>query len=234
MPNKIKQLTLTERQKEIVDFIRDYRVRRGISPTQREICETFGYSSFGTVQKHIRLLLEKGVLERDWNKRRSLLVAAEAEQAIDAMGAGAARGMQDLTGGESGRGGGSVEVPLYGAIAAGSPIEVFERSAEAEAVTVPDVLTRKGDNYVLRVKGSSMIDEGIHDGDFVVVNRRETASNGEMVAALVNGEATLKRFYKESDGRIRLQPANEKMSPIFVKDGDVKVQGVVVGLMRRY
>ena len=208
----MKQITLTERQKEIVDFIRDYRGRRGISPTQREICEAFGYSSFGTLQKHIRLLLEKGVLARDWNKRRSLLVADDAGMPAQAAA-------------------GSVSVPLYGAIAAGSPIEV---SAEAESVTVPDVLTKKGDNYVLRVKGTSMVDEGIHDGDFVVVHRRETAQNGEMVAALVNGEATLKRFYRETDGRIRLQPANERMSPIYARAEDVKVQGVVVGLMRRY
>jgi repressor LexA len=200
-------ITLTERQKEILDFIRGYRERRGISPTQREICEEFGYSSFGTLQKHIKLLMEKGVLVRDWNKRRSLVLAEEEKRRY------------------------AVEVPLYGRIAAGRPIEV---EAGDETVSVPEVLTRKGENYVLRVNGSSMIEDGIHDGDFVVVNRREKAQNGEMVAALVNGEATLKRFYRESDGRIRLQPANERMSPIFVGENEVKVQGVVVGLMRRY
>ena len=99
---------------------------------------------------------------------------------------------------------------------------------------MPEALTRKGQNYVLRVNGHSMIDDGIHDGDFVVVNRREKAANGEMVAALVNGEATLKRFYNEGDGRIRLQPANDRMAPIYAAEGDVKVQGVVVGLMRKY
>ena len=200
-------ITLTERQKEIVDFLRRYRARRGISPTQREICEEFGYSSFGTLQKHIKLLMEKGVLIRDWNKRRSLVLAEEENRRY------------------------AVEVPLYGRIAAGKPIEVV---AGDETVSVPEVLTRKGENYVLRVNGSSMIEDGIHDGDFVVVNRREKAQNGEMVAALVNGEATLKRYYRESDGRIRLQPANERMSPIFVNENELKVQGVVVGLMRRY
>ena len=200
-------LTLTPRQKEILDFIRAYRLKRGFSPTQREICEEFGYSSFGTLQKHIKLLLEKGVLVRDWNKRRSLVLAEEDKPA------------------------GAVEIPLVGRIAAGQPIEP---EPEGETVAVPDVLTRKGQNYVLRVNGSSMIDDGIHDGDFVVVNRREKASNGEMVAALLNGEATLKRFYREADGRIRLQPANERMSPIWVAEGDLKVQGVVVGLMRKY
>jgi len=200
-------LTLTPKQKEILDFIRAYRQKRGFSPTQREICEEFGYSSFGTLQKHIRLLLEKGVLVRDWNKRRSLVLAEEDRRA------------------------GAVEIPLAGRIAAGQPIEA---EPEGETVAVPEVLTRKGQNYVLRVNGSSMIDDGIHDGDFVVVNRREKASNGEMVAALLNGEATLKRFYREGDGRIRLQPANERMKPIWVSEGDLKVQGIVVGLMRKY
>lgn len=200
-------LTLTPKQKEILDFIRSYRQKRGLSPTQREICEEFGYSSFGTLQKHIKLLLEKGVLVRDWNKRRSLVLAEEEKPA------------------------GAVEIPLAGRIAAGQPIEP---EPEGETVAVPDVLTRRGQNYVLRVNGSSMVDDGIHDGDFVVVNKREKASNGEMVAALLNGEATLKRFYREADGRIRLQPANERMSPIWVSEGDLKVQGVVVGLMRKY
>ena len=200
-------LTLTPRQKEIADFIRRYRSKNGVSPTQREICEEFGYSSFGTLQKHIRLLLDKGVLVRDWNKRRSLALAEE-DRAV-----------------------GAVEIPLAGRIAAGQPIEV---EPEGESVAVPEALTRKGQNYVLRVNGHSMIDDGIHDGDFVVVNRREKAANGEMVAALVNGEATLKRFYHEGDGRIRLQPANDRMSPIYAAEGDVKVQGVVVGLMRKY
>jgi repressor LexA len=200
-------LTLTPRQKEIADFIRRYRSKNGVSPTQREICEEFGYSSFGTLQKHIRLLLEKGVLVRDWNKRRSLALAEEDRAA------------------------GAVEIPLAGRIAAGQPIEV---EPEGESVAVPEALTRKGQNYVLRVTGHSMVDDGIHDGDFVVVNRREKAANGEMVAALVNGEATLKRIYNEGDGRIRLQPANDRMAPIYAAEGDVKVQGVVVGLMRKY
>lgn len=199
-------VNLTERQKEIVDFIREYRNRRQISPTQREICEHFGYSSFGTLQKHIRLLLEKGVLVRDWNQRRSLVAA------------------QDRTAP-------SLEIPLLGRIAAGQPIETLPGD---ETVAVPEVLTRRGQNYVLRVNGTSMIDDGIHDGDFVVIHRQETAVNGEMVAALVNGEATLKRFYREPDGRIRLQPANERMSPIFAREDEVDVQGVVVGLMRRF
>lgn len=200
-------LTLTPRQKEILDFIRSYRGKSGVSPTQREICEEFGYSSFGTLQKHIRLLLDKGVLVRDWNKRRSLALAEEDRPV------------------------GAVDLPLAGRIAAGQPIEA---EPEGESVAVPEALTRKGQNYVLRVNGNSMIDDGIHDGDYVIVNRREKAQNGEMVAALVNGEATLKRFYNEGGGRVRLQPANDRMAPIYAPEGDVRVQGVVVGLMRKY
>ena len=202
-----KEPNLTEKQKEIVEFIRDYRARKGISPTQREICERFGYSSFGTLQKHIRLLLEKGVLVRDWNQRRSLNVAGFETPAP------------------------AVELPLAGRIAAGSPIDVVPGD---ERVGVPAVLTRRGENFVLQVVGDSMIDDGIYDGDFVVLNRRETADDGDMVAALVRGEATLKRLYREAGGRIRLQPANERLQPIFVPEGEVKVQGVVVGLMRKY
>lgn len=203
----MSSITLTERQKEIVDFIRDYRAQRGISPTQREICERFGYSSFGTLQKHIRLLLEKGVLVREWNKRRSLLAADEAAPAK------------------------AVEVPLFGRIAAGSPIEVLPGN---ETVAVPQVLTKRGENFVLRVRGDSMMDEGIHDGDYVVVHRQDRADAGELVAALVSGDATLKRYFPEPNGRVRLQPSNEKMPPLFVPADEVRIQGVVVGLMRRY
>jgi len=201
------EIALTERQKEIVDFIRDYRSRKGVSPTQREICERFGFSSFGTLQKHIRLLLDKGALVRDWNKRRSLLIPAERA---------AAR---------------AVELPLLGRIAAGSPIESLPGD---ETVSAPESLTRRGDHFVLRVRGDSMIEDGIHDGDLVVVQRRESAVNGEMVAALVSGETTLKRFFRESAGIIRLQPANERLQPLLVDESSVRIQGVVVGLMRKY
>ena len=187
--------------------MRDYRERKGISPTQREICERFGFSSFGTLQKHIRLLLDKGALVRDWNKRRSLMIPAERAVAR------------------------AVELPLLGRIAAGSPIESLPGD---ETVSVPESLTRRGDHFVLRVRGDSMIEDGIHDGDLVVVQRRESAVNGEMVAALVSGETTLKRFFRESEGIIRLQPANERLQPLLVDESSVRIQGVVVGLMRRY
>jgi repressor LexA len=203
---------LTERQKTILEFITDYHRDHGISPTHREIRDHFGYSSYGTVYKHLKLLQEKGYLHRDWNQKRGL----ELLRAIP---------------------GGSVEieleVPFLGLIAAGQPIEAI---STGETLAVPSHLFdgRTEDHYVLRVAGESMIQEGIHDGDFVVVLRRERARPGEMVVALVDGiEATLKRFFPEGD-RVRLQPANSTMKPIFVPAQDVQVQGVVVGLMRKF
>src|SRR5436305_8930617 len=203
---------LTERQKEILEFIQEYRRDRGIAPTHREICEKFGFSSYGTAYKHLKLLQEKGFLRRDWNQKRGIEL------------------LRAIPGGE----GGTVEkeLPFYGRIAAGRPIEAV---AGSERVAVPGHLLsgRPGDHYVLRVVGDSMIEEGIHDGDFVIVLRRDVAEPGEMVVALVGDEATLKRFYPE--GKIvRLQPANPTMQPIRVPARDVRVQGVVVGLMRKF
>lgn len=202
---------LTERQKAILEFIAEYQQRHGISPTHREIRDEFGYSSFGTVYKHLKLLQEKGYLHRDWNQKRGL----ELVRAVP--------GMQVSTG---------AEVPFLGLIAAGQPIETLSNQEE---LAVPHHLFsgQASDHYVLRVAGESMIQEGIYDGDFVVVLRRERAMPGEMVVALVGVEATLKRYYPEGE-LIRLQPANPEMEPIRVPARDVKVQGVVVGLMRKF
>lgn len=211
-PSSGRQATyLTERQKAILEFIAEYQQRHGISPTHREIREEFGYSSYGTVYKHLKLLQEKGYLHRDWNQKRGL----ELVRAVP--------GVQVSTG---------AEVPFLGLIAAGQPIEPLP---EKEQLAVPHHLFsgQANDHYVLRVSGESMIQEGIYDGDFVVVLRRERAMPGEMVVALVGIEATLKRFYPEGD-LVRLQPANPEMEPIRVPAEDVKVQGVVVGLMRKF
>lgn len=202
---------LTERQKAILEFIAEYQQRHGISPTHREIRDEFGYSSFGTVYKHLKLLQEKGYLHRDWNQKRGL----ELVRAVP--------GVQVSTG---------AEVPFLGLIAAGQPIEPLPGP---EQLAVPNHLFsgQAVDHYVLRVSGESMIQEGIYDGDFVVVLRRERAMPGEMVVALVGVEATLKRYYPEGD-LIRLQPANPEMEPIRVPANEVQVQGVVVGLMRKF
>ena len=207
---------LTERQKEILEFVHEYRRERGIAPTHREICERFGYSSYGTVYKHLKLLQEKGFLKRDWNQKRGI-------ELIRAIPGGGLSGLD---------GSGDHELPFYGRIAAGRPIEAV---AGEERVIVPSHLLsgKGGEHYVLLVVGDSMIEEGIHDGDFVIVLRREAAEPGEMVVALVGDEATLKRFYPEG-AMVRLQPANPNMQPMLYPARDVRVQGVVVGLMRKF
>jgi len=197
-------MNLTKRQKEILDFIRNYRTSHGISPTQREIREAFRLSSFGTVQKHLKRLEEKGALSREWNRSRGISPREEP--------------------------GGSRGVPLLGLVAAGRPIEPFPNE---ESIEVPATLLGKGDHFVLRVRGESMVEDGILDGDYVVVAKRAKAESGQTVVALVRGEATLKRYYVEG-ARVRLQPANSAMRPMTVDARDVMIQGVVTGLIRDY
>ncbi|HEX7705882.1 MAG TPA: transcriptional repressor LexA [Thermoanaerobaculia bacterium] len=202
---------LTERQRDILNFIREFQKERGVAPTHREICDHFGFSSFGTVYKHLSLLQKKGLIRRDWNQKRGVEVVEKDEP-------------------QSRRNDSMRELPLFGYIAAGRPLDV---EVSSEMISVPEHLTSRGENYVLKVQGDSMVEDGILDGDLVIIARRERADNGEMVVANVNGEVTLKRLYREGE-RVRLQPANSMMSPIFAPARDVAVQGVVVGLMRRF
>ena len=201
--------TLTRRQRDILEFIRAFRAEQGISPTHREICERFGYSSYGTVYKHLRLLREKGLLRRTRHQRRGVSLAGEAASERRQRG-----------------------LPFLGLIAAGQPIETLPGN---ESLPVPEHLLGgpRDQHYVLRVTGQSMVDEGIFDGDLVVIRRCERADPGDMVVALVDGEATLKRFFPEA-GVIRLQPSNPSMSPLRVEPERVRIQGQVVGLMRRF
>jgi repressor LexA len=201
---------LTARQRQILDFIRDFQRREGISPTHREIRDRFGYSSYGTVHKHLKLLEEKGYLTRHWNQKRGVeLTGPAAESAASAR-----------------------HVPYFGRIAAGRPIEAI---AGDEQVTVPEQLLASGPgrHYVLKVVGDSMIDEGVHDGDFVVVQEQSLAQPGQMVVALLGDDVTLKRYFPEGK-KVRLQPANPRMEPIFVPARELRLQGIVVGLMRRF
>jgi repressor LexA len=202
---------LTERQRDILQFIRDFQRTKGVAPTHREICDHFGFSSYGTVYKHLSLLEKKGLIRRDWNQKRGVELVDREEAAPSSDS-----GMREL--------------PLFGYIAAGRPLDVH---ASDETIPVPAHLTTRGENYVLKVRGDSMVDDGILDGDLVIIARRERAENGEMVVANVNGEVTLKRLYREGE-RVRLQPANSMMSPIYAAAREVAVQGVVVGLMRRF
>ena len=206
---------LTTRQKEVLDYIGEYQRQRGFPPAVRDIARHFRLVSAAGVHKHIKALVRKGFVAKEDFLSRSLRVLGTEPE-----GGGAGRAA-------------TVEIPLLGYVAAGRPIEAIAQ--EHETVAVPaDLLTQPGGNYVLKVKGDSMIEDAICDGDYVVMEPRETARNGEMVVALINGqEATLKRFYREAD-HIRLQPANPAMKPILFRDADLRLQGVVVGLYRRY
>jgi repressor LexA len=200
-------LPLTKRQREILDYLQDFIQQHGYAPSLEEIGRRFGLSSLATVHKHLTNLQEKGFIKRAWNRSRSVEMIP------------------------TNSGGRAVDLPLLGYVAAGSPIEAV---ATTETIAVPEDLVGRRDTYVLRVRGNSMIDEQICDGDFVIVEDRKTAQNGETVVALLSGsDVTLKKFYREN-GRVRLQPANPTMQPIYVDPEQLQVQGVVVGVMRKY
>ncbi len=202
-------MALTKRQREILNYLSAYSDQNGYAPSFEEIAEQFSYSSLATVHEHLSNLERKGYIRRSYNESRAIeILPSEATPR-------------------------ALELPLLGSVAAGMPIEAL---AHQETITVPDSFVRKsGGHYVLRVRGNSMIEEQIRDGDFVVINERQSADNGETVIALIDGNgATVKKYYRERDGRIRLQPANETMQPIFVHENDVTIQGVVVGVLRRY
>jgi len=202
-------MPLTKRQKEILDYMGSFIEDRGYAPSFEEIADAFGYSSLATVHEHLSNLERKGYIRKAYNESRSV----------------------ELTRPDAGQP--SVELPLLGAVAAGLPIEAIE---DHETLAVPpDMVSRRRDNYVLRVEGNSMIEEQIRDGDYIVVQAQETAEDGQLVVALVGGEAaTVKKLYREPGGRIRLQPANPTMQPIFADARDVRVQGIVVGVIRKY
>jgi len=202
-------MPLTKRKKEILDFINGFIDEHGYAPSFEEIAHSFGYSSLATVHEHLSNLERKGYIRKSYNESRSIEMVPE-DGTVSAM-----------------------ELPLLGTVAAGLPIEAIQ---ERESLTVPLDMARPGkDNFVLKVEGDSMIDEQIRDGDYIVVSAQPTAADGEVVVALVGGDsATVKRIYRESGNQIRLQPANPAMEPIMVDADDVRVQGVVVGLIRRF
>jgi len=205
-------MALTRRQREIYDFIRGFVAEQGYSPSLEEIGAHFGLSSVATVHKHVQHLVEKGFLKKAWNRSRSVEPVEESATAAAPSNV--------------------VSLPLLGTVAAGLPIEAIEVS---ETIDVPQQLTApRCECFVLQVRGDSMIEDQICDGDFVVVERRPEARNGETVVAVVGGdEATLKRFYRKGP-KVRLQPANQTMQPIEVAAADVEIRGVVRGLLRQY
>ena len=206
-------MTLTKRQNQILDFVGKFLRDEGYAPSLDEIASHFGYRSLATVHEHIANLTAKGYLRK--SPRASRAIEVVPKRLVQ-------RGFAP-----------SVELPMLGFVAAGLPIEAIE---DSETIAVPaDMVRGRGRSYVLQVQGDSMIEEHIRDGDFIVVREQPTAEDGQMVVALVGGDsATVKKLYREPGGRVRLQPANATMEPIMVEADDLRLQGIVVGMIRRY
>ncbi len=208
-------MALTRRQKQVYDFISNFVDRHGYSPSYEEIAEGLGLSSLATVHKHISNLEDKQLLRRDYNRSRSIDLLKPRGRMKQSLAVAA----------ES-----SMSLPLLGRIAAGRPLEAVENP---ESISLAD-FTRSKEVYVLQVKGESMQDEHILDGDYVLVEKADAARDGDIVVALIDGsDATLKRLYVEG-GKVRLQPSNASMQPIIVPAGSVRVQGKVIGVLRKY
>ena len=207
-------MALTRRQKEVLDFIAAYQVENGYSPSYEEIARGLSLASIATVHKHISALDKKNYLHRNHNQSRSIDVAPRylQEQRRNRFEA-------------------SLEVPMLGSIAAGQPVETY---AEPTTVSFADFVGQK-DTYALRVRGNSMVDDHICEGDMILVENTVNAREGDIVVALVAGtETTLKRYYREPGNMIRLQPANSSMSPIRVPAQDVQIQGRLLAVLRKY
>jgi len=208
-------MALTRRQKEVMDFLSGFIQQHGYSPSYDEIAKGLSLASLATVHKHIQALEAKQYLRRSYNHSRSL----EISDRYFAEERARKPEIRQST------------IPLLGRIAAGKPVEAIQNS---EALEFSEFVGN-GSTFALQVRGDSMIDDHICSGDFVLVEKTDSIKNGDIVVALVNGtEATLKRFYNEPDGRVRLQPANSSMSPIFVNPGHLQIQGRVLAVMRKY
>jgi repressor LexA len=200
---------LTRRQRQMLDCIKQFIEENRYSPTLEEIGEMMGLSSPATVHKHLQNLEAKGLIKRNWNHSRSVEIVEERRSRAAAK-----------------------SLNLLGYVAAGAPIEAMENP---ETIDVPREFVGSKDAFVLRVKGDSMIEDGIHDGDLIIVEKREHAEPGQTVVALVEDQdATVKKFYPEGKKRIRLEPANSSMEPMRYPADSVKIQGIVIGLLRKY
>lgn len=196
---------LTPAQEKVLRFIREYLTRHGYSPSYEEVRRHLGFKSLNSVYKHLKQLEGRGHIRTPWsNKKRALdLVAVR---------------------------GGGASIPFLGTVAAGIPIEPVQT---AESIEVPENFLGNGSNFALRVRGDSMIEDGIRDGDILIITRQPQAENGQTVVALVAGEATVKKFYRQ-ENKIELRPANSRMKSIVAGAEEVEVVGVVMGLLRNY
>lgn len=202
-------MSLTKKQKQVYDYIVEYIVENDFSPTQMEIKDHFGFKSLGSVQDYIKYLKNSGYLENDSNS---------------------VRGLNPVNPNALGRSQEVIDIPLHGKVAAGNPIEAIEGS---DTITVPSSMIGFGNHFALTVSGESMIEDGILDGDLIVIKEQNNAKNGDTVVAVIDNEATVKRYYKNSKN-IELHPANSSMKPIIVSSGDFQIKGVLVGLIRAY
>lgn len=197
-------MALTKKQKEVLDYITEYVRENEFSPTQKEIQEHFGFKSLGSVQDYIKYLTNGGYLVNDSHSVRGLMPSTVQQN--------------------------TEEIPLLGSIAAGVPIEAVENT---DMISVPTHMLGRGKYYALRVKGESMIDEGILSGDIAIIKHQNQADNGQIVVAVLDNETTLKKYFKRSK-QIELHPANKTMKPIIVKDKECEIRGLLVGLLRTY
>lgn len=198
---------LTPRQKAIVDYIEEYVRKKGYAPTLAEIGRRFRLRSLATVHKHLCNLERKGAIKRSYRERRAIELTSDVN---------APRAMA---------------VPLLGRVAAGRPVEAVETVDE---IALPEEMVGYYPTYALRVVGDSMVEDGILDGDYIVVEERPVPQDGDTVIALIGDEATVKRFYRHGKNQIRLQPANERLEPMIVNADAVRVRGVVTAVLRRY
>jgi len=203
---------LTHRQKEIYAFLSAYIREHGIAPTYEEIRGHFGFRSYNAVFKHLRQLEARGYLTAGRKNRKQAFRIQDPLAVASAPAAARA------------------QIPLLGRVAAGLPIEALE---DRDTVEVPESFLGTGEHFALRVRGESMIEDGIHDGDLIIVRKQDRAENGQTVVALIDREATVKRLYHR-DALVELHPANPQMQPLIVDAGKVLIQGVVVGLIRKY
>lgn len=215
MANKTANTSLTPKQKNILDYVIEYTNENGYAPSQTEIANHFGFSSLGTVQNYLVRLQKNGFLSKTWNAKRSLQISKGSLPSHTPEGL-----LENL------------ELPLLGRVAAGQPIEAI---TSGETLEVPRSMAKqKGNLFALRVQGSSMIEDGIMDGDYVIIRKQATVVNGQTVVAMINNEATIKRYFQRS-AHIELHPANSQMKPILVTPDDpFRIEGVLVGVIRHF
>jgi repressor LexA len=198
-------IDLTEKQQAVYDYIKRFIGERGMAPSYEEIRKAFRFQSYNSVQKYLKRLEEKGYIKSPWGNRKRALELTDPGP------------MQR-------------SIPLLGRVAAGRPIEAIQTP---DTVEVPETLVRGDDQFALKVVGDSMVDDGIREGDIIIVKRQRDARNGQTVIALIGDDATVKQYYRKGS-KIELRPANARMKPFFVEEGDIQIQGIVIGLIRRF